>query len=166
MAIAKQVFIPRELMQNGIDLCKQNVSDFLKDAKLIVSEGRLDHAYVIVEFAIEEFGKIVMLNEALSLNTNDPILVNESVFKSHNEKSTKAWVILNPKYRIIFDEGAYDENVYDPRFYQTNTTASHNTRLEFAFVGFDGNRWVLGREIKKSLLENLITHVDDMLTKI
>jgi len=166
MAIAKQVLIPRGLMQNGIDLCKQNVSDFLKDAKFMVREGRLDHAYVIVEFAIEEFGKIVMLNEALSLNTNDPVLVKESVFKSHNEKSTNAWVVLNPKYRIIFDEGAYDESVYDPRFYQTNTTASHNTLLDCAFVGFDGNRWVLGTKIKQSLLENLITHVDDMLTKI
>lgn len=51
--------VPRAKMQQGIDLCRINVADFLEDAKLVIAENRLNHAYVSVQFAIEELGKLV-----------------------------------------------------------------------------------------------------------
>jgi len=158
--------IPRKLIQQGIDLSKSNVTDFLCDSKLIIAEGRLNHAYVLVEFAIEEVGKIVMLKEALGLSTNDPVEVIEKVFTSHKEKANKAWTFLDPKYRTIYDEGVFDEGIFDPDIFQTNTTASHETRLQAAFVDFNGTQWLLGRDIKKNLLEDLVTHIEDSVKKI
>lgn len=89
--------ILRAKMQEGISLCKANVSDFLKDARLIIAEKRLNHAYVIVEFAIEELGKAVMLSEALKKSKSDPVIVEGRVFTSHKDKDDKAWTVLDPQ---------------------------------------------------------------------
>lgn len=159
--------IQRKLLQKGIDLCKANITDFLKDAQLIMAEGRTNHAYVIVEFAIEEFGKIIMIKEAFNSDLNDPFKVNGEVFSDHKGKSEKAWEILDPKFRIIFDEGMWQEGCWQRGVWekQENTTASHKTRCDCAFVDFTASKWIVGRDIKKDLLENLITHIEENLRK-
>jgi AbiV family abortive infection protein len=162
----KNRLIPRKLMQNGIDLCKQNISDFLNDARLIITQERLDHAYVFVEFAIEELGKIVMLEEALKSGIGDLVAVNEDVFTKHNQKSEKAWTVLDSKYRTIFDEGCWEEGVWERGVFQQNTEASHKTRCECAFVDFTGSQWILGQDIKKDLLQNLIAHIENVTEKV
>jgi AbiV family abortive infection protein len=158
--------IPKALIQQGIDLCKTNVSDFIKDARLVLNEGRLNHAYVITEFAIEEFGKGVILKKIRDASSKDPVDVSENVFTSHRGKSAEAWTILDPKTRIIFDEGVFQEGIFEPRVFKTNTSASHDTRLQCAFVDFKNGRWVLGREIKKTLLEDLLTHIENKLSSL
>jgi AbiV family abortive infection protein len=162
----KNRLIPRKLMQNGIDLCKQNIYDFLNDARSIVAQGRLNHAYILVEFAIEEFGKIVMLKEALKSGIGDLVAVNEDVFTKHNQKSEKAWTVLDSKYRTIFDEGCWEEGVWERGVFQQNTEASHKTRCECAFVDFTGSQWILGQDIKKDLLQDLIAHIGNMTKKV
>ena len=51
--------VPRARMQEGIEKCKGNVADYLKDACIIAETGRLYHAIISIEFALEEFGKIL-----------------------------------------------------------------------------------------------------------
>jgi AbiV family abortive infection protein len=153
-------------MQEGIDLCKSNVSDFLKDARLVIADSRLNHAYVITQFAIEEFGKIVMLKEALASTKTDPLLLKDSIFKSHKEKDEKAWTVLDPKYMIIYDEGAFDDTAFDPKDFETDTKVSHQTRLDCAFVDCEYGEWYLGREIKEKLLLELIQHIEAQLLKV
>ena len=153
-------------LQKGIDLCKKNMLDFLEDAKLIIAEGRLSHAYVMVEFAIEELGKIVMLQEALASDPNDPVKVKGEIFGTHRDKSKKAWKVLDTKYRLIFDEGVFNEGVFERGVFVEDTEASHKTRCECAFVDFTGSIWIVGRDIKKDLLENLIVHIEATVAKI
>jgi hypothetical protein len=38
----------------------KNILGFLEDAKLVIKVGRLSYAFVSVEFAIEELGKIII----------------------------------------------------------------------------------------------------------
>ena len=156
--------IPREKLGEGIELCKKNALDYLQDAKLIIEEKRFNHAYVSVQFAIEELGKIIMLREALKESVEDPILVKESVFKSHKGKSEKAWSFLDPKYKTIFDEGDFDDEDFHPRDFHTNTKASHSTRLDCAFVDFESG-WYVGRDIKEELLTKLVKYVETMVPK-
>jgi AbiV family abortive infection protein len=158
--------IPKAKIQEGIDLCKSNVVDFLKDAKLIIAEKRLNHAYVMVEFAIEEFGKAILLKEALEQNKSDPIIVKESVFKSHKQKDEKAWNVLDSKYKTIYDEGDFDDDGFDYKDFVTDTKAGHETRLHCAFVDFCYGNWYLGRNIKENLLNDLIKHIEDKLSRI
>lgn len=158
--------IPRAKMKEGIDLCKSNILDYLKDARLIMSDGRLNHAYVSVQFAIEEFGKIVMLKDALMASTNDIVTVKGSVFTSHKGKSPNAWRILDQKFKTIFGEGDFDDEDFSHVSFVTDTKASHDTRLDCAFVDFDEGIWHIGRDIKQKLLEELINHIEENLSKL
>lgn len=155
-------------MQEGIDLCKKNILDFLEDARLLIERGRLNHAFVSVEFAIEELGKIVMLKEALTSSDAEPVLVEEDVFRKHRGKSKKAWTVLDSKFRAIYDEGHFNDEYFDFRDFFTDTKASHETRLQCAFVDFDesGSKWHIGRDIKETLLVNLIKHMEEKLRQI
>jgi AbiV family abortive infection protein len=155
--------IPKARIQEGIDLCKTNIIDFLNDAKLMIAEKRLNHAYVSIEFAIEEFGKAIMLRESLESSTTDPVIVRDSVFKSHKGKSEKAWSVLDSKFKTIYDEGYFDEAFFDFKYFETNTKASHDTRLQCAFVDYDGHRWFIGRNIKEKLLNELINHIESKI---
>ena len=162
----QQRLIPRKLMQKGIDLCKANIADFLNDAKLIMAEGRMNHAYIMVEFAIEEIGKIVMIKEAFDQDPHDPFRVKGEVFGTHRGKSEKAWEVLDPKFRLIFDEGRTAKGLFVRGMWQNqeDVEANHKTRCECAFVDFVGESiWIVGTDIKKNLLENLINHIEEKL---
>jgi AbiV family abortive infection protein len=152
--------IPKAKIQEGIELCKSNIRDYLKDARLIILEGRLNHAYIFVQLAIEEFGKTVMLKEALQSATSDPILVSHTVFDSHKNKPEKAFTILDPKVRRIH-QGGYGTGF--ARGFDISTEVEHNTRLDCAFVDFDGNYWFRGRTIDKNKLEALIQNIENSL---
>lgn len=159
--------IPRSKFQEGIELCKKNILNFLQSARGIINEGRLNHAYVNVQFAVEELGKIIMLKEALRKSTHDPILVNEEVFTNHKGKSEKAWTFLDPKFKTIYKGGFSEENFAFIGF-ETNTKARHETRLNCAFVDFDESscNWHVGRDIDESLLINMINHIESKIGKV
>jgi len=139
--------------------------DFLRDATTIIEEGRLNHAYVSVEFAIEELGKIVMLKEALNSSKDDPILVGERVFKSHKGKPEKTFTVLDPEFKTIYG-GLFDPNIFDPSIFDTATTkVSHRTRLKCAFVDYNGD-WHIGQPIDKNRLIALINHIKEKLPQV
>ena len=64
----KNIEIPLSKVSQGIELCKQNVADFVCDARNIMKQGKLYHAYVSFQFALEEFGKIMFIKEALLMH--------------------------------------------------------------------------------------------------
>jgi len=111
----------------------------------------MNHAYVLVQFAIEELGKILLITEAFNSDPNDPFSVNGEFF-SHKVKDKKAWKILDRNCRMIFDEGVFEAGVFEMGIFKQNTEASHWTRCECAFVDFTGSQWILGRDIKEELL--------------
>jgi len=151
-------------MKEGIELCKDNILAFLRDARLIIEEGRLNHAYVSVEFAIEELGKIVMLKEALNSSKDDPVLVKDRIFRSHIGKPEKAFTVLDFKFKTIY-KGIFNDKIFNPRTFNTGTTVSHRTRLECAFVDFN-RTWHIGKRIKENLLVDLIKHIEEKLPHV
>jgi len=157
--------IPRNKMNEGIKACERNVLDFLQDAKLVIEKGRLNHAYVSVQFAIEELGKLVILKDAFNTSKSDNILVEETVFKSHKGKSDKAWTVLDPTLRKIYD-GVFNDDVFNHDIFETDTKAEYETRLDCAFVDFRAGSWHIGRNINRDLLIGLVNHIEEKLHKI
>jgi AbiV family abortive infection protein len=62
--------VPISKIADGVALCKRNIVDYIKDARLIIEDGRLYHAVINVEFALEEFGKALLIIEAKQESTN------------------------------------------------------------------------------------------------
>jgi AbiV family abortive infection protein len=156
--------IPRAKMPEGIDLCKKNIIESLNDARLIIAEGRLSHAYISVQFALEKLGKILIFREKLEKDSSDPLVIkHKEAFKSHSGKTEKVWKFLDPKFKKIFDEGIWEDGLWERGIWQENTCAEYQTRLDCAFVDFYALRWQIGRDIKKELLVNLINHIEEKL---
>lgn len=159
--------IPIGLVQKGIEACRINASAYLDDARMILSKGRCEHAYVSVQLAIEEFGKAVILKERREEAFKKPgiwhVEVESKVFggpRSHKYKAKKAWTLLDPKLKILHKRL--------PRLDRADTEASHSTRLECAFVNFyeESQLWWLGPVIDKPKLERLIENVENVLLKL
>lgn len=156
--------IPRGEIPKGIELCKENILDFLKDARLIIAEGRLSHAYISVQFALEEFGKILIFRDKLKNDAADPLVIKQKeAFSSHQSKTERVWKFLDPKFRTIFDEGLFADGIVVKGMCVENTYAEYQTRLDCAFVDYYTLRWQFGRDIKKELLMNLINHIEEKL---
>jgi AbiV family abortive infection protein len=58
-----KLVIPLQKVEEGIDLCLKNASQFCKDAKLLNSNSSAQHALGLCMFAIEELGKAHLLTE-------------------------------------------------------------------------------------------------------
>jgi AbiV family abortive infection protein len=156
--------IPRAEMPEGIALCKQNILDFLSDARLIIAENRLSHAYVSVQFALEELGKILIFRDKLNRDKSDPLVIKQKeAFRFHPSKTERVWTFLDPEFRTIFDEGVFEDGMVEKGLAVMNTYAEYQTRLDCAFVDFYTLRWQIGRDIKKDLLVNLINHIEEKL---
>lgn len=154
--------IPRVKMQEGIDLCKKNVNDFLDSAEILNNARRTLHAFILAEFALEEFGKIQILKEALEKNNSDPVEVNRHELLHHPSKEKQAWEELDSKFRVI-KSGGFEEG-FESRHgvgFEMETTTGHPTRKDVAYVDFDESLgvWHVGREINPLLLRNLIEYL-------
>jgi AbiV family abortive infection protein len=161
--------IPRSRVQEGIEYCKKNVSDFLDDARMMMSKERLNHAYLSVHFAIEEFGKAAILSEAYRLSTDDPIPINAAVFgqngkQSHKIKTDKAWTLLDPSLKILHN-GSFGKG-FSKHGFDTDTESSPETRLECAYVDFKDGLWITGDTIDEPKLSKLIVSIEQEVKKL
>lgn len=164
--------IPRKLFQDGIDLCKRNVQNYLEEAKIIARKGFLHHAYVSVQLAMEETGKIIWLNEELKNSSTDPVDVPNAIFgkdggRSHREKFKKAKKELNPDVLWVCAGDFHPEDFSSKDFY-VGEEASPRVRLENAYVNFceKNQKWYIGCNIDKSRLIALIRNVEQAVSSL
>ena len=154
--------IPISHVQKGIEYCIVNALAYLDDARMILSKRRSGHAYVSVQLAIEELGKIILLKErrdkaSKKIDEWEVSIKVKEEWKNHKYKAQKAWNMLDPNIKVI--------HTHIPRLEKDDTLASHLTRLECAYVDFHekSQSWRLGPVIDKQKLEMLIENVERVL---
>jgi AbiV family abortive infection protein len=154
-------------MQEGIEKCRGNIEDYLKDACIVAETGRLYHAIISLTFALEEFGKILLLKETLDTDTSDALKIDGYEFCTHNRKVERALKFLDPmhKYRVLF-ETVFERGVFEAGMWEGETVIGDRTRLDCAFVDFINNNWTLGRNIKPEYFQDLVTLIQQGLEKI
>ncbi len=158
--------IKRTGMPEGIELCKTNITQFLKDARLLVDNSTLSHAYISAQYALEELGKILIFREKFAKDNSDPLTITyEEAFKSHQGKTEKALQFLGNEYEKakVFDEAVFEEGIVEKGVAVEYTFVRHETRLDCAFVDYYGLRWQNGRDMKKDLLIKLIERIEEKL---
>lgn len=158
---AKTIEILITQVPHGIELCKQNIADFINDARIIMEKGRLCHAYVSFEFALEEYGKIMMLKEALANSVvKDKIVVSKDFFK-HNRKCEKAIEKLGEEFKSVYDMNWFLREMLGlyPLWFGTKT--SHKTRTDCAFVGYRNDEFVIGAPIDPEKIIKLINLLEE-----
>jgi AbiV family abortive infection protein len=148
-------------MQEGIDKCKENIADYLHETKLIVKEGKLYHAVISAEFALEEFGKLLLLKDIMRDDPSPNVTIDGKQFCDHDGKARRALSEFDPtnKYRILFQiwDGVWKAGIWE------DTEIGNLTRLKCAFVDFLNNRWTLGTEIDPTLFQEFITKFEEAI---
>ncbi|MEJ2271447.1 MAG: AbiV family abortive infection protein [Candidatus Bathyarchaeota archaeon] len=161
--------IPKSEFEDGIKKIKKNILNFLDSAEILLNSNKKDHASILTEFAIEELGKILMLKDEYD-NLSNSIKIPKSVFRTHKGKSERAWQFLNQSYRMISNGGferSDDGSIGFERGFEQVTFASHNTRLECAFVDFENSkRWYVGRNIDSTKLKEQIKHIQEKIQEL
>lgn len=160
------------MFQEGIDLCKRNVLDYLLEAKMLAGKGFVHHAYVSVQLAIEETGKALWLKEKLQSNPLDPVDVPNVIFgknsgQSHKLKFEKAASKLNRDLMWVC-LGTFDPKVFNAQVLNVGKEASHETHLLNAYVNFDEKKqqWYLGCDIDENKLIALVQNVEQVVSAL
>ena len=161
--------VRRTLMQKGIDLCKGNITDFLQDALIIAKEKRLCHAVISAEFALEEFGKLLLLRDSMNNVVTDVISIDGKEFCNHDAKAERALTFLDKekKYRVLFYEGMWQRETWAPGMWPEEIIEiSSATRLACAFVDYVNNDWILGTKIDEDLFQEFVAHFKQKLAEV
>jgi AbiV family abortive infection protein len=160
----KDLSVNRGQMLEGIKKCKENITDYLLETELLMSQGKIGHALILAEFAIEEFGKILVIKRAFELDQNDPFVIKGKKFYDHVTKSRKAWAVLDKKFKILYDEGVCLPNtIFERGVAIEYTLADHEGRLRSAFVDYCSGQWLLENNVKEAYLRNLIAEIRNKL---
>lgn len=146
--------IPLDKIKEGIEHSLNKSSQHLEGAEACISIGNLDAAVILLEFAIEEFGRAVVLRENYKASSGE---VDSKLERDHNYKYDKAWTVLPPELKHI-THGMFDPNFFDPRMFDTGRQISHSARLEAAFVRYDKTfgKWRTAVQANERLVTRLI----------
>ena len=166
----KFVEIPKNKFQDGIDMLKININNFLDSAEIQIIHDKLNQANILTEFSIEELGKILMLKDEYEKQKSDPVKLPRHILKSHKGKSERAWQYLDQQFKMI-SQGGFERNekgtIGFERGFEQVTFSSHTTRLECAFVDFESSKnWFIGRNIDKEKLKNQVEHIREKTKEI
>lgn len=116
-------------------------------------------AIIILEFAIEEFGRSIAFNKNLEIKSTE---VDNSIMNNHTRKYNEAWTVLPNTLKTVY-EGSFDPAIFDPKIFDSGReTISPETRLNATFVNWDeGNQeW---KDIIKADPEKIITISKEIL---
>jgi AbiV family abortive infection protein len=151
-----------EQMLDGIKLALEKCEEHLVDAEVLITRGSLNNAVVLIEFAIEEFGRAVYLKKKFKEGSVD---VEAKIFKDHEYKYNMAWYVLPEELKTIY-EGTFDVSDFDATDFDVGReTISPKTRLDATFVNYDmiSKKWRKGVRADSETLKSIIKAIREKL---
>jgi AbiV family abortive infection protein len=100
--VPKEKRIPRTKIKEGIDFSLKKSLEHLDGAETLIGKNLLNDSVALIEFAIEEFGRAVILRNMFRNNLET--IAEKSKWKSHNHKYEQAFTVLSENLKIIWEE--------------------------------------------------------------
>jgi AbiV family abortive infection protein len=164
------VEIPREKIPEGIKRSVKEIERYLSDAKLLIENKSLRHALIMVQFAIEELGRVNILKKRFEeAESKDIVEVEDILFGgrgSHKYKEDEAWRLLDSELRTIH-EGDFNRRDFS-RDFDVDEVLNHSTRLEITFVAWDESTkdWKILPTIDAENVQELIRAIERKLSDL
>jgi AbiV family abortive infection protein len=148
-------------LRRGIMTCLCVSSSRLAEAESLLAGGYVTGAGVVFSFAVEEFGKAVMLREAFRSGI-DPVVVEG--FYDHRVKFDAASKLIPTEYLRLTD-GPFQAGVFEARVFDVGTLASVKTRLDWLYVDWYEGEWQYGAGVVPGVLKDSIEAVQIIVSK-
>ena len=140
--------IPRASLRIGILTCCSTASLRLGETDAFLQQGLLTQAGVLFSFALEEFGKAVLLRKAYESGA-DPVLIPG--FYDHEAKLAAAASEIPPEHLLI-DQIGFGEGPFGVGRFDGGVMADLSTRLSGLYVDWKNGEWVHGRRVNPDVL--------------
>ena len=161
--------IPKERMAEGIDVCRENVLNFLKCAEILVQEKMSNYGVILFQYAKEEIGKLAMLRESAN-QSGDMVTIPDETFTNHIRKDRVSEKLLGEDAWLV--KGGFEsphgigfQIINQFNGFEKPTRTNHEIRLKCAFVDYDEGqkKWSYGIEHNP---ETLLAKVREVKEKI
>ena len=153
--------IGRMALRRGIMTCITVSSLRLEEAESLLAAGFLTGAGIVFSFAVEEFGKALMLRDAFRGGV-DPVVVEG--FYDHDVKLRAASTLIPQEYLLITAE-AFHADAFDPAAFDIGTRTSFKARCDGLYVDWRDGEWQYGAEVDPSILRDSINGVQAIVSQ-
>ena len=154
----KDPVIPREALTAGIEKCLEVASWRLREASSLLSADPAPTvtAAIFFTFAIEEFGKAVLIHKAIK--TGEPS-VKIAGFYDHWVKIEAAAEHI-PETRLLLHRGAFQRNFVQKSAFDVGNSADFEARLDGLYVDWRGSKgWAVGVRVDPAVLADNLAAV-------
>jgi AbiV family abortive infection protein len=151
--------IPRSALRDGIVLCLSVASARLGEADELLSKGFLTQAAVLFSYAVEEFGKAVLLRKAWESRA-DPAAIEG--FYDHDAKLAAATLHLSPEH-LRLDAGGFGSGRFAAGAFGTARAVDLTARLSGLYVDWKGS-WAHGVQVDPEVLSESSKGVQQAVT--
>lgn len=151
--------IPQDSLRAGTERCLHNALRYLHGARSLANDSELlPQASILFSYAVEEFGKAVLLRKAHERGE----LVSKIVgFYDHKTKLEAAFAEI-PSEFLKLHVGAFDPNVFDDKAFDIDRVANFEARIQTMYVGWDGRlgNWTRSTALDQPTLRRSIEGVE------
>src|SRR5215468_6703953 len=153
--------IGRMALRRGIMTCITVSSLRLEEAESLLAAGFLTGAGIVFSFAVEEFGKGLMLRNAFRSGV-DPVVVEG--FYDHDVKLGAASTLIPQEY-LLLTAGAFQADACHPGAFDIGTRTSFTTRCDGLYVDWRDGKWQYGSEVEPAVLRDSINGVQAVVSR-
>lgn len=153
--------IARLELRRGIMTCLCVSSLRLAEAESLLAAGFLTQAGVVFSFAVEEFGKAVMLRDAFR-SGDDPVEVED--FYDHKVKLEAASTLI-PQEHLLLTSGAFQADAFQGDAFDIGISTSFKTRCDGLYVGWREGEWQYGAKVEPAILKASIEGVQMVVSR-
>ena len=167
--MSKTVTIPRDKLQEGMNLCAKNIRAYLKEIQLILGDPHdyySWHGVVLAIFGLEELSKYSELKRAKDSAKTNKVEIDSRLFggrESHEYKQDLARKLVGEE-----DMKLISAKWFKPDLRITDVEISPELRLNCAFVNWKvkSGEWVVGTPLVPSKLSNLVRDIAKALESL
>lgn len=151
--------IPRDALRAGIEHCLNSALRYLDGARSLVDTPTLlPHVGVLFSFAVEEFGKAVLLRRAYELSEAMPTIVG---FYDHEAKLEAASAEIPPDL-LMLHAGAFQADAFQADAFDVDRVANFKARMQSMYVGWDEHSriWIGPTDVDRPTLSRSIEGIE------
>jgi AbiV family abortive infection protein len=163
----KYLIITEDLRNKTIEITLQRILKLLDSSQILLDNGgSVTVCAGLYTYAVEEYGKIVLLRKSRKIDGHVKVKYKEG-FRDHNTKFRLAVKNLPNECKTL-RIGVFDPNIFDPKIFDTETLiADFKSRMSVFYTNFleSGNGTESVSSVNEKLLKNAITTLRKIVVK-